>query len=166
MAQKKTEERVADTILQRNITVSAGGRSFTVPAPTLGTLIMVSERIANLPDLGEKEDAAVILANAKHGRDIAEVLAIYILGAKCIKEDENLSTKRHSFLSKGNTQKGKLEALTDELVESCTPGDMSSLFGQLLKKTDFSDFFVVTTFLREANLTRPTKVEMTASGRS
>lgn len=166
MAKKKIEERVADTILQRDITVSAGGRSFTVPAPTLGTLIMVSERIADIPYLGAEKNAAVILANARQGHAIAEVLAIYILGAKAIKEDVNAPKKRLPFLSKGNTPKSKLEELTEDIELSMTPGDMNALYAQLIEATDFSDFFEVSTFLREASLTRPTKVETTASGQS
>lgn len=166
MAKKKTEQRVADTILQRDFTISAAGRSFTVPAPTLGTLIMVSEYIGDLPELSDGDNVSDILANAKHGREIAMILAIYILGAKAIKEANKPDTGRHLFGAKRISHPTPLEQLAEDIEDSFTPGDINGMFSQLLRETDFASFFVVTTFLREASLTKPTKVETTASGQS
>lgn len=168
MKQKKTvEKKVADAVLQRDITISAGGRSYVVPAPTLATLVLVSEKIAELPELDGGTLTTSVLGNAKHGRIFAEVLAIYILGAKKLKEDEK---KAHSgFLGAilRNSHKSEKDALTDEIATFHTPGDVNSLLTQLLNATDFQDFFDVSTFLRETSLTKPTKVEKTtASGRS
>ena len=168
MKQKKTvEKKVADAVLQRDITISAGGREYVVPAPTLATLVLVSEKIADLPELDGGTLTTSVLGNARYGRLFAEVLAIYILGAKRLQEDEK---RAHCGLLGAilrNSHKSEKDALTDEIATFHTPGDVNSLLTQLLNATDFQDFFDVSTFLRETSLTKPTKVEKTtASGQS
>ena len=164
---KTVEKKVADAVLQRDITISAGGRSYVVPAPTLATLVLVSERISEIPELDGGTLTSSVLRNARYGRHFADVIAIYILGAKRLQEDDK--AVHRSFLGsilRKPTRSAK-DALSDEIMMNHTPGDINSLLTQLVNATDFQDFFDVSTFLRETSLTKPTKVETTtASGRS
>ena len=167
MSKKRTiEGRVADAVLQRDITISAGGVTYSVPVPTLGTLALVSEKISELPAFDDGASIQSVLRNAKNGRKIAEVLAIYITGAKAILEDEKTASR--GFLARllRKHHSGRKDALTDEIMMNLTAGDVNSMMTQLIQASDFQDFFDVSTFLRETRLTKPTKVETTASGQS
>ena len=69
---KKVEQKVADALLERTIQVKVGAKVYEAPAPTLGTLVMVSELIADLPELDTKEDVAAMLNDLLAGKDIPE----------------------------------------------------------------------------------------------
>ena len=165
---KKTEQKVADTLLERKILVKVGAKVYEAPAPTLGTLVMVSELIAELPELETKEDVAAIFRNIRHSGRIARICAIFILGAKAVKNERVSSENRLRNLLRLRAPRTAVDALAEEILDNCTPADTSKIVANLTEASNLEDFFELSTFLQEVNLTKPTKVEekTTASGQS
>ena len=167
---KKVEQKVAATLLEKKINVRVGTVVHEAPAPTLGTLVMVSELIADLPELDTKEDVAAIFRNIRQGRKIARICAIFILGAKAVKNPVPVSfeAKLRRWLRFQFSPVTAVDVLTDEILESCTNADISRIVAHLVDASNLDVFFELSTFLKEVNLTKPTKVEekTTASGQS
>ena len=165
---KKTEQKVADALLERKIQVKVGAKVYEAPAPTLGTLVMVSELIAELPELETKEDVAAIFRNIRHSGLIARICAIFIIGAKAVKNEQISSENKLRNLLRFRGPRTAVDALAEEILDNCTPADTSRIVANLTEASNLEDFFQLSTFLQEVNLTKPTKVEKetTASGRS
>lgn len=165
---KNIERKVAETLLEKKIQVNVGAKVYEAPAPTLGTLVMVSELIAGLPELDTKKDVPAIFRNARHGREIARICAIFILGAKAVRCEQISSENRLRNLLKLRGPYTKVDALTEEILLNCTSTDINRIVANLVDASNLEDFFELSTFLKEVNLTAPTKVEkeMTASGQS
>ena len=169
-----TEQKVAQEILQESETIEIGGRVFSVAPPSVATLIKASEAVSQLPRLElDKEDiVSDSLRVAKDCRKIGDILAVLILGARQIRQAEKVRENglkraiRAIFGKRGRAD--IVRELADDLLEGMTPHDLQSLAVRLLSRMQLSDFFALTTFLQEVNMTRPTKVvrETTASGRS
>lgn len=160
---RNVQKKVSEAVLQEARTIKLGGRIYRVAPPTVGTLIMASAKIAELPEEmevrkgREKED---LIAQAKDFVALPEILAILILGAKKIKEGRSglaawLGARRYG-------------RLTRRITESASPAEMREVILPMLDSLQLKDFFVVTTFLQGINMTKPTKVETqteaTASG--
>lgn len=154
---KKIQHKVADTILQRSLTLNLGGAEYDVESPTLGTLILVSERIAKIPifDIDTNNVIESLLGNAKHCKAIGEVLAVFILGAKKLKDLDRvrLCHKHHKSAEDVVTELG------EQFCNTCSLEEINIAFGKIIKSISVNDFFAITTFLQEVNLTKPTKVE-------
>ncbi len=77
------ETKVADSMLHRAQKIKIAGETFTVAPPVMETLILVSEKISEMPkhEYNEKEMLFGALANAQHYRPVADAIAILILGA-------------------------------------------------------------------------------------
>ena len=160
-AKKSLESAVEQTILQKERTFSIGGVQYTAERPTLGTLFMISSLISELPEIDDSADVSKIIGTAICAPSIAKIASILILGAKRIKTEENSRNQRLFARSKHSTS--SLEELTDSILLNCTAKDVSVFIAEQLKNSDIEDFFAITTFLREANLTRPTKVVKTSA---
>lgn len=170
------EAKTAQTVLQEPKEIKIGEKIYSVAPPSLGTLILVSEAVSRLPQirLDEKKVMQESLSIAKDCRELAEIAAILIIGAKHINgKVERRHTARKKLLwglfSKSRTEtiiENRKEALTRELLEEVTPRELHNIIAQILLQMEVGDFFGLTTFLTEINLTRPTKVETapTASG--
>lgn len=81
------ERRAAQTILEESVgQIIIDGHTYEVPAPTTGTLVMVSALISELPDidltLPDDELPGEMLHKAKDCRAVADIAATLILGAK------------------------------------------------------------------------------------
>lgn len=176
---KKVEKKVADTLLERTIQVKVGAKVYEAPAPTLGTLVMVSELIADLPEVETKKDVAAMFRNIRHGRKIARICAVFILGAKKIlgkygmdemplhPSGDPYGLHALSFRLRHRPQMRAVDALANEILLNCSNRDVSEIVAQLTQASNIDDFFELSTFLKEVSLTKPTKVEeTTASGRS
>lgn len=171
-----TETKTAKTILQEPEDVTIGGKTYTVAPPSVATLILVSEAISHLPHEALDKDKVIeeTLSIAKDCRELGEIAAILILGAKHIKdtvESQQTRRKRHLWGLFHTTEtvtvvESAKDRLAKELLEESTPRDLHNAIAQILLKMQVGDFFGLTTFLTEINLIRPTKVEtaMTASG--
>lgn len=147
---KKTETKVSETLTQRPIPIKIGRNSYNVPRPTFGTLVLVSEAIASGKKLNTSEDTFVedALRDSKDAVFIAEVLAIFILGAKKLK----------SLF--GNFQKTRLMR---EILDHCTLEDVNDGLITMVNAMGAQDFFAVITFLEGIQVTKPTKVTKTTA---
>lgn len=169
--EKTIEQKAAQTILQEPEVVSIGGKTYNVAPPSVATLILVSAGISRLPHirLDEKRVAEEVLSVAKDCRELGNIAATLILGAKQVNEIVEKRRGLWGFLGTRRTVKRretKMERLSRELLEETSPRDLHNMIAQLLMKMQVSDFFGLTTFLTGINLMRPTKVgtEATASG--
>ena len=147
------ESRAAATVLQKPLTLKLGGRQYTVAPPTLATLILVSEAAAQLPPDRPDPDRVLeeTLRLARDCRPLGDIAAILILGGRRLR-----------------TRLGRWRArrLARRLLDTCSPRELHAGLAQVFKQMEVGDFFGLTTFLIEINLTRPTKVVTTptASG--
>lgn len=170
------ETKVSQTILQQREEIVIGEKTYTIAPPSVATLILASEVVSHLPQEKLDEDHIVeeTLSIAKDCREIGDLAAILILGAKHINDKvERRETRRRRFLW-GLFHRDRIvtitetakEALSRELLENTTPRDLHSAIARIILKMQVGDFFGLTTFLTEINLMRPTKVETepTASG--
>lgn len=177
--EKTLEQKVADTLLQRATEVKIGDRTYTAAPPSTATLILVSEAVSRLPHrkLDETNIVEECLAVAKDCRPLGEIAAILLLGARYINEMERTRqrVKKSGLLGwfkrkcKDSTEETQItkDRLTDELLENYSPARLHSLIASLLQSMDLGDFFALTTFLTEINLTKPTREvvkKTTASG--
>jgi len=164
------EKKVAETILEKPLTVFVGNTSYEVAPPSVGTLIMVSEAVSRLPHT--KLDADNVLEECLSvGRDcteLGEIAAILILGAKKCRQSvgRRLVSGGRYFYGLIDTRRWKetnaVEELTREVLENCSPRQIFDIITRILGTLELSDFFALTTFLSGVNLLRPTKVEKEA----
>jgi hypothetical protein len=179
MEEKKTiEQEVAKTLLQTEETITIGDKQYTFAPPSVATLVLASEVVSQLPHVALNENRVLedSLAIAKDCRKLGDLAAILLIGAKHINDVityPEIEEKRHLwglFKTKRTTMRTttKREKYAKELLEDLTPRELHSLTAQIINRMQVGDFFGLTTFLTEINLTRPTKVETeaTASGQS
>lgn len=167
------ERQVAETILQRPFAVKVGDREYTVRQPSVATLILASEAIARLdipapPD--PKDIVRSSLAMAPYCRDLGDVVAILLLGAREVDRRVKVRQKggKRPLFARRRTVTAR-EALAEEVMEEMTVEQMFNTVSEIIARMNLGRFFGLTTFLREINLLRPTKVadgttEATASG--
>lgn len=176
------EQKVAAAILQDNIAeLEIQGRVYKVAAPSIATLIRVSEMVSSIPVLStgsSNEDNMItsVLANAKNYRVLGLIMATLILGSRDCKERKTVDIKRKKhilgfFKRERITQKeitiDRKQELADLLLENMSPSTLWNLILKRLVQMEIGDFFVITTSLNAANLLKPTtEVEnkTTASG--
>lgn len=146
------EQATEQTILQKPTPVTINEKTYHVAPPTLATLIEVSGLVSTLPaiDINTDNVAGEVLRTAKHTKAITAILATLILGA------QKVNTRKH---------RKAFKALQNELLYSVTPSELFTLTAELLATMQVTDFFALTTFLAEANITKPTlaKVETEAT---
>lgn len=172
------EEKVAGTILQKDIEVTVGGKKYKAAPASTATLILASEAVSRLPKVNLNPEKVVeeSLSVARECRPLGDIAAILILGAKdlteTVKARQTVEKRRLWGLVKW-TEETEVEQVIDrkaelakKLLEDLSPRALNLLVAQLLQKMELGDFFGLTTFLTEINLMRPTKVgnETTASG--
>lgn len=161
-----TSTATAQAILQQPQTIHLGGNDYRVAPPTIGTLIAVSEAVAQLPALDLESDnaATTALRAARHARHIATAIATFILGAKAIREAATRQPCRWlSWLPIG--RKSPLESLTQTLLDTTSPQELLEALPLILRGMQVQDFFALTAFLTSVNVTKPTN-ETTALGHS
>jgi len=156
------ERNVADAILQKPMLLKIGGVDYSVAPPTTATLIEVSAEVSKLPSIivdGERNIIDESLRIAKDCRNIGDILAILILGAKNLTELRR-TPKKHIlwFVTEWNeTLVDKKKELGWTLLNELPPSELSMITSKLLNKLDFGSFFGFTTSLIEVNMIRPTK---------
>ena len=121
-----------------------------MPQPTLGTLIMVSSYISEMPEFAaaKSKDAvmATVIDNAKECGSIARLCAALLLGAKKVQKRPVLGAMR-------------LRRLSRRIMLDASPSEAKNAVKTMLFGLEMSDFFSLTTFLQGLNVTKPTKVE-------
>ena len=144
------ENKTTETILQLEIDVVIGTKSYHVAPPSTATLMLVSAKIAELPaiELNSTNIASECLSVAKDCGAIGDIVAIMILGAKKV-------TKRGLFglFARGRNQR----KLAKKILANLTPKELSELLSKLLVGLELSFFFGITTSLLGINLLRQTK---------
>lgn len=179
MAEEKTiEQKAAETILQTPVEVKVGSKTYMTAPPSTATLILASEAVSRLPHvvLDPKNVVEESLSIAKDCRALGDIVAIFILGAKNLKEKVKVQKNREKRYLCGLFKRQVVEEveevidrkaeLAQELLEELTPAELYDLTVTVLQRMNLTDFFGLTTFLIEINLMRQTKVvtEATAPG--
>ena len=152
-----TEKKVADALLQREQEINLSGKAYKVAPPSMATLILVSECLAELPDelftaTGDDANLTIeALRSARYARPIGKAIATLVLGAKRIRQDERISrwlrwTKRES----------RLDKLAQQILEYPT-GELFSVFFRLIAHMEVGAFFALTAFLQGLRVTQPTR---------
>ena len=176
------EKKVTDAILQRaSLSIEIEGREYPIAPATPATLILVSELVAELPEVRSNVDNILFetLRTARDCKVVGKIVATLILGAKRIKERRTVtvesvtitrcfSWKKFRFVEERKTEAreiDELEHLSTLILENCAPATLTSIVSQRLMDMGLSDFFGLTTSLSEANLLKSTKeVEATQFG--
>ena len=170
MIEKPIEEIVADTILQKKMTVEIGGEIYEVAPPSTATLILVSKEIAKLPTIEVNNDTDILTETLRIAKDcsfLGDIVAILILGANRITEEKRVVKKRCFGLINdvSDITVNRQKELADLLLRHKSPKELNELTAHLLSSMEIGDFFGLTTSLLKVNLTKPTKeVGTTVSG--
>ncbi len=175
------EKKVADTILEQPTDfIKVGETEYTIAPPTTGTLILVSGLVSTLPIVKKDADNALyeVLSTAKDLSIIGKIAATLILGAKRIKERRTaIKTEAEQYtrwswrkmrtvtMTKTTTSEAlEADLLAERLLDEVDIKTLSDIVVKCLGKSQFGDFFVLTTSLSEVNLLKRTKEVETASG--
>ena len=158
------QQKTAQTLLQQAEEVTIAGTKYQVPQPTIGTLILVSQEIAYIPmeEINREKTIGEAFQKAPYGKHVARALALMILGASHPKPTFWQWLKEWL-----NPKERQIKRLTDKIFYQMSIQEVGILFIQLLGKMQTTDFFMLITFLKEANLLKPTRKvsETTAYGR-
>lgn len=178
------EKKVAETILQGAIsTIEIEGTKYHVAHPTVGTLILISELVANYPEINAAPESMLIevLRTARNSKLIGDVAAALILGAKRIKEHRTIYMKTYVPCTRFSLRKMKKvegykevlepteekDALAQMILLNCRASVIRDIIQKRFDELEIADFFGITTSLSEANLLAATKeveTKMIASG--
>lgn len=173
------EKKVADAILERPCdSLTIDGEDYPIAPPSPATLIIVSELVAELPEvnLGGGNVMAEILRTAKDMRPVGRIAAALILGAKRIREDRKVTRevptgkKRWSWRRFGTVEAtrevtlSELDWLSGRILEEVTPKTLAKVVSRRLGNMEMADFFGLTVSLSGANMTKRTVEAETASG--
>ena len=160
-------------MLQRPKDIIIGGERYKLYPPSIGTLLLVSEKLAQVPAIGDLEAlspsqrATEVLRRAKDYTVLPEILAILILGSKHINDIHKVAKKKWRWLGRQKREVSRYDYLVQRIRDEVTPAQLSEMIPFLLGSLQLSDFFVLTTFLQEINLAKPKKVvKTTARGQS
>lgn len=161
------EKRVADSMLHRGDEVKVGGEIFTVSSPVMETLILVSEKICEIPSrkLDNTQQVFEALSCAKDCRPITDAIAIIILGANGLihreeREVEDLylwgliKKKRRIII-----ESDEMARVSKKLRYNLSNSEILSLLMKLLEGLQVADFFVLTSILSEINLMGRTRTQ-------
>lgn len=163
------EKKVSKEVLQQPDEILVGGKTYTFYPPSVATLILASEAISQLPQVKLETEhlAEDSLYAARECRILGDIVAILLLGARHLTEVQKVVREQEKRLFWGllrykRTREEEVTVdrkaeLAKTLLEELTPRDLHNLTAQLLQRMQLADFFGLTTFLIEINLTRPTR---------
>lgn len=175
------ESKVADAILERvTDVITIDGREYPIGPPTAGTLILVSELVASLPEVSETPENYYreVLRVAKDMSIIGRIVATLILGAKRIKEQRTVTVfvsqerKKWSWRKLGKVKvdtsvavmKPEIDYIAQRIIDEVTNETLLKIVAKRLGMLQIKDFFELTTFLSGANRLKATREVETASG--
>lgn len=160
------EAKVADALLQTPFVVRLGGKEYEIAPPTVATLAMASREIAALPESATEADddlAFKALGSAKDCERYVRVIAIFIIGAKAVREAEN--DRRKGLFGRKPEKPSPLDELYDELLYNASPRELITALSILLNQMQVGDFFAFTASLTKVNILAPMTAVTTQSGR-
>lgn len=154
------EQKVASAILQKPIELTIDGERYTVPQPTIATLILASQEIGKLPNIPMDSKNPILdsVAKAEYYKNIGRVYATIILGAKRVNDER--TTGRLLWKRKEKM----IDYISRKIVEEYTPRQLNEMLGELLGGMELAFFFAITTSLNDINNLKPTKTQTTVSG--
>lgn len=167
--QNSIEKQVASAILEKkDVVINIDGKLYEVAPPSLATLILVSEIVAELPQVQKNENEDVIytvLRNARNFNKLGEMVAVLILGARGLTETtveryyKNRLFKMFGIRSKRTKVVDKKQALAEAIMENVRPSVLFDLILRRLSQLEITSFFGLITSLSEANILKATKGE-------
>lgn len=175
------ETKVADAILERTTDViTIDGRDYPIGPPTAGTLILVSELVADMPNIAENPENYFqeVLRVARDVSVLGRIVATLILGAKRIKEQRKVSAtvpvektrwswrrlRRIKMMTSKSVEMLEINYLAERILDEITNETLLKIVAKRLGMMQIKDFFELTTFLSVANRLKPTREVETASG--
>lgn len=164
------EQKVASAILERPVGVlEIAGKRYEIAAPSISTLILVSEIVSTLPivrNVPKEEIPAVVLNVAKDYGRLGDIVAVLILGRKGLTEEREVEvTRERRFLfglirrkvkAKERVTVDRKAELAQIILDEVRPSVLFSVIVRRLRDMEIGDFFGITTSLSEANLLKPT----------
>lgn len=146
------EKKTKSTILQDDFSISIAGKKYVVEPQSTGTLIMVSAISSNIPyEKPVSDDREIlfhVLSNAKNYAFVSDIIATMIIGARRLK---------HPFIFIRMYWEYRLRCMSRRILNKATTDELTNAMITLLGRMRVSDFFGLTTFLQEVNLTRETR---------
>ena len=165
------ESKAAGAILQKPIEVTVGSETYFVARPSTATIILVSELVAQMPQVDLSEDNVLkeTLFIAKDCRVLGDIVATLILGSKGLEEVVTVEKSRFFGLKKEVTSVtvDRKTELAEKLLSELEPKELAYTANTILNQMQVGFFFGLSTSLIEINLLRKTrgvKTETTASG--
>lgn len=176
------EKKVSECILQLSSdTIEIEGHEFEIAPPTPATLIMISALVSELPLVDGRAGNIMleVLSTAKDFTILGRICAVFIIGAKRVKENRKVTvssveTRRHWSWRKFRkvtedvtvkTTVPEIDWLADKILHEVTNETLVKVIAKRLGMLQIPDFFALTTSLSEANqLKRTREVVETASG--
>ena len=173
------EKKVADAILERpSESLTIDGVEYPIAPPSPATLILVSELVAEIPDVKVAGENLMqeMLRTARDMKPVGKIAAVLILGAKRIREGRmvthhvNTGRRRWSWRrlrmvdATRKVTESELDWLSTKILEEVTPKTLTKVVSKRLGNMEMADFFGLTVSLSGANLTRRTVEAETASG--
>lgn len=168
MENKTIEQKVASAILEKNIgEIEIDGTTYKIGAPSIATLILISEIVSQLPvvknDITNDKIIYAVLQQARFYKPLGDLAATLILGAKHLNEEIiEVETKRSLFgLIRRKKEVKKIidrkAELAEKIMLNVSPRELLTLIIRRLNNMEVGDFFAITTSLSEANLLKPTR---------
>lgn len=160
------EQMVASAILEKATDkIEIEGNVYNIASPSIATLILVSEIISTLPiveRVPKEQKLYSVLHYAKDYRQLGDICAILILGAKGLTEErEIVEEKRLLGLFKRRIihkmvidRQAELSRL---ILDNLRPSVIYDCIISRLDDMEVGSFFAITTSLSEANILKPTK---------
>lgn len=175
------EKKVVDTILQRASTsLEIEGQVYPIAPATPATLILVSELIAQMPEIQSEPENPLFetLRTARDCKVVGKIVATLILGAKRIKEGRTIKkevetrSRRFSWrkmryvteVIKEFEEVNELEYLSTLVLENCSSETLMRVINNRIIDMGWNDFFGLTTSLSVANLLSTKEVGATQFG--
>lgn len=165
-------EKEVKKTLSQTIDVNIGNKKYKVKKPTLHTLLMVCDNIADLmgADGIDISDNSIVIPHiakmiSHDAERQARIIATFILEAKNIKVIEEKRLKRKLFWFKHETvERDNLKELTCEVMNNIGCKQANEIIAECLSFGDIGFFLQTSISLRGANLASPTKIDQTARG--
>lgn len=166
------EKQTADAILQSaKETIEIGGQQWEIGKPTVGTIIMASELISQLPkfkdEMTGKDIIPEVMRVAKDAKVIGKIVALLILGAKRVQEHRKSGKCSWwrcllDLLFHRKEVREEIDALADLILKELDPDRIFSIISNRLGNLQLGSFFGITTSLSQSNILKATKDETDA----
>lgn len=166
------ESQVKKAISQQ-IEIEIGGSKYKVKKPTLHTLLMVCDDIAELmgSDGIDASDSNTVVPHivrmiSHDAERQARIIATFILEAKNIEEHVERRLKRKIFGIKlyEEVYRNNLAELTERIMDNIGCREANQIIAECLTFGDIGFFLQTSISLRGANMSSPTKTKATARG--